>query len=219
MHRSGDATKDRLLWRAAGVSAGHLANIILFSITSVELAILALQTPTFGLIDWVYVSQHLLVLAIAFARYPPQTRDYSFATSAAVVVSYTYPYAQVAVLGWRPGESAWPAGGFVLVVVAAMLSLASLLSLGRSFGVRPALRRLVVRGPYALVRHPMYLSYVISDIGYNLEEWSIASVVLVAIGWTSLLYRIRAEERLLSQDAVWPSYAAAVRYRLLPGIW
>jgi protein-S-isoprenylcysteine O-methyltransferase Ste14 len=202
-----------------GVSGRRLADLLLFSVTSAELAFLVHQVPAFAPIDWVYVSQHLLVLAIAFARYAPQARDYSLPTSAAVVVSYAYPYAQVAYLGWVPGEHAWPDGGFVLVTIATGLSLASLLSLGRSFGVRPALRRLVMKGPYRVVRHPMYLSYLISDIGYNLQECNIGSVLLVLAGWTSLLYRIHAEERILSRDPRWSSYAASVPYRLLPGLW
>jgi protein-S-isoprenylcysteine O-methyltransferase Ste14 len=65
----------------------------------------------------------------------------------------------------------------------------------------------------------MYLAYVIADIGYNLEEWNFGTVLLVLAGWASLLYRMRAEERILSQDAGWSAYAASVRYRLLPGIW
>jgi protein-S-isoprenylcysteine O-methyltransferase Ste14 len=99
------------------------------------------------------------------------------------------------------------------------LSLFSLLSIGRRFGVRPALRDLVTRGPYRFVRHPMYLSYVIADIGYNLQEWSVITIFLVLIGWASLVYRIYAEERILSQHAGWPAYVALVRYRLFPRLW
>jgi protein-S-isoprenylcysteine O-methyltransferase Ste14 len=183
------------------------------------LVILVLLTPTFTLIDWIYVSQHVLVLGIALLRRPPAFHDYSLATSAAVVVSYAYPYAQVVLLGWVPGQPAWPAAGFVLVTIAALLSLASLLSLGKSFGIRPALRRLVTRGPYRAVRHPMYLSYVLGDVGYNLQEWNIGTVLLVLAGWASLIYRIRAEERVLSGDPGWRSYADRVRHRLLPGLW
>jgi protein-S-isoprenylcysteine O-methyltransferase Ste14 len=65
----------------------------------------------------------------------------------------------------------------------------------------------------------MYLSYVIGDIGYNLQEWNSVTLLLVLIGWGSLVYRIRAEERVLSQHAGWPAYAALVRYRLFPGVW
>jgi protein-S-isoprenylcysteine O-methyltransferase Ste14 len=35
-----------------------------------------------------------------------------------------------------------------------------------------ALRGLAVTGPCRFVRHPMYLSYVLADIGYNLEDWN-----------------------------------------------
>ena len=201
------------------MSRRRFADVLLFGVTSAELAFLILQTPTFTLIDWIYVSQHLLVLAIALVRRPAAARDYSVPTSIAVAVSYAYPYAQVVLIGWVPGQPAWPAAGFVLVMIAAFLSLASLLSLGKSFGIRPALRSLVTRGPYRLVRHPMYLSYILGDVGYNLQEWNIGTVLLVLVGWTSLLYRIRAEERVLSGDAGWRFYADRVRYRLLPGLW
>jgi protein-S-isoprenylcysteine O-methyltransferase Ste14 len=118
-----------------------------------------------------------------------------------------------------PGDPAWPDTGLVFVTIAAFLSLASLLALGRSFGVRPALRSLVTRGPYRLVRHPLYLSYFLSDIGYNLQEWNVGLVLIMLVGWASVLYRIRAEERVLSRDVRWQGYTASVPYRLLPGLW
>jgi protein-S-isoprenylcysteine O-methyltransferase Ste14 len=205
--------------RASGVSARRVGDFLLFGVTSTELAILFFLTPTFTLVDWIYVLQHLLVLGIALTRRPPEAYDHSFPSSAAVVAAYAYPYAQVAYLRWVPGNPAWPAGGLLLVTLAACLSLASLLSLGRRFGVFPALRGLVTRGPYRLVRHPMYLAYVIADLGYNFQEWNFGTALMVMAGWASLIYRIQAEDRILSQDAQWSAYAASVRYRLLPGIW
>jgi len=118
-----------------------------------------------------------------------------------------------------PGDPVWPAAGLLLVTLAACLSLVSLLALGRLFGIRPALRGLVTTGPYGLVRHPMYLAYLVGDIGYNLQEWNIGTALLVMVGWVSLFYRIHAEEQILSQDDAWPKYIASVRYRLLPGLW
>lgn len=192
---------------------------MLFSVTAVELALLVYQTPSFELVDWIYVSQHLIVLALAFWRRPPSTHDYSLGSSVAVVVSYAYPYAQTVYLGWVPGDEISGNAGLVLVTIAAVLSFASLVSLGRSFGVRPALRRLVTFGPYRFVRHPIYLSYVLSDIGYNIQEWNVGTVLMVLAGWVSLLYRIHAEERVLARDPQWTAYAASVRYRLIPGLW
>jgi len=200
-----------------GQSAG--ANLLLFSVTLAELTFLLLQTPKITFVDWIYVSQHLLILAIAFTRGRPVAQDHSLPTSVAVIVSYAYPYAQVALLQQIPGDVGWPTAGLVLVTIAAFLSLASLLTLRRSFGIRPALRSLVTNGPYRFVRHPIYLAYMIGDVGYNLQEWNFGTVALVLFGWASLLYRIQAEEQLLSQNGNWKKYAASVRYRLFPGLW
>lgn len=197
----------------------RFADLLLFCVTAIELVILFLLTPTFTVTDWIYVLQHFIVLGIALTRPHPKVRDYSITSSMAVGVAYVYPYAQVIYLRWSPGYVVSPGAGLVLVTLAAGLSLVSLLTMGRLFGVRPALRGLVTSGPYRLVRHPIYLSYVIADIGYNLQEWNPVTLLLVLVGWMSLLYRIYAEERLLSQHSEWPTYVALVRYRLLPGLW
>jgi protein-S-isoprenylcysteine O-methyltransferase Ste14 len=197
----------------------RFADLLLFCVTATEFVILFVLTPTFTIADWIYVLQHLLILGIALTRPAPRMRDYSIPSSTAVGVAYLYPYAQVIWLRWSPGNVTSPAAGLVLVILAAGLSLVSLLTLGRLFGVRPALRGLVTRGPYKLVRHPIYLSYVIADIGYNLQEWNSVTVGLVLLGWASLVYRINAEERLLSHHPEWHTYASSVRSRLLPGVW
>ena len=197
----------------------RFADLLLFCVTLAELVILFLLTPTFTLTDWIYVLQHLIVLGIALTRPRPQVRDYSLASSVAVGIAYVYPYAQVIYLRWSPGYVVSSTAGLVLVTLAAGLSLVSLLTIGKRFGIRPALRGLVTSGPYRFVRHPMYLSYVIGDIGYNLQEWNFVTLLLVLIGWMSLLYRIYAEERVLSQHAEWRAYVASVRYRLFPPLW
>lgn len=197
----------------------RLADLLLFCVTATELVILFRLTPTFGIADWVYVLQHAMVLAIALTRPAPTVRDYSIASSTAVIIAYAYPYAQVIYLRWSPGYEAWPGVGLVLVTFAAGLSFVTLLTLGKLFGVRPAVRGLATTGPYRFVRHPMYLSYILADIGYNLEEWNFVTLLLVLVGWAALVYRIYAEERVLSQHSGWQSYAASVRSRLLPGLW
>jgi protein-S-isoprenylcysteine O-methyltransferase Ste14 len=201
------------------MSRRRLGDFLLFGVTSAELVLLFFLTSTFTIADWIYVSQHLLVLGIALTRLPPELKDHSFLSSTAVVISYAYPYAQVAYLSWAPGNPAWPAGGLVLVTLAACLSFTSLLSLRRRFGVWPALRGLATRGPYRLVRHPMYLAYVLADIGYNLQEWNLGTAMMVIAGWASLFYRIRAEERILSQAPGWSTYVASVPHRLFPRLW
>src|SRR5207247_6106605 len=153
------------------MSGRRFADLLLFCVTSTELVILFFLTPTFTITDWIYVLQHFIVLGIALTRPHPEVWDYSIVSSMAVGIAYVYPYAQVIYLRWSPGHVAWPAVGLVLVTLAAGLSLVSLLTMGRLFGVRPALRGLVTSGPYRFVRHPMYLSYILGDVGDIRHEW------------------------------------------------
>src|SRR5678815_1631924 len=204
---------------AVAVSPRRWSDVLLFSVTAVELGVLLVLTPALALPDWIYVLQHVMVLVIALTRRSPAVTDHSFGVSTAVAVSYAYPYAQVIYLQRVAGWSLWPNGGMVLITCGALLSIVSLWTLGRRFGIRPALRGLTVDGPYRFVRHPMYLSYVLGDIGYNVQEGSLGTVALVIIGWIAMIYRIESEERVMAHHPDWAAYTNIVRYRLLPGIW
>jgi protein-S-isoprenylcysteine O-methyltransferase Ste14 len=102
--------------------------------------------------------------------------------------------------------------GLVIVV-------AGKIALGRSFGVVPANRGVVVRGPYMLVRHPIYAGYLISHAAFllaNPAPWNI-SVILVAD--TALILRALMEERVLSADAEYQGYCRRVAWHLVPGVF
>jgi protein-S-isoprenylcysteine O-methyltransferase Ste14 len=71
--------------------------------------------------------------------------------------------------------------------------------LGRSFAVLVSVRKIVSSGPYAYVRHPIYLGYAIDLCGLLLATSSIAMFTLAA-GWVLLLIiRARIEEEMLSE--------------------
>lgn len=194
-------------------------DIVLLGVTLVELVLLFQLTPSFTVTDWIYVLQHVLVLGVALTRRAPERQDRSLLSNASIVVVYAYPYGQLIYLRWVPGDAPWPEGGVYIVAAGACLSLATLLSLGRLFGVRPALRGLATKGPYRLIRHPMYLAYMIADFGYNLQEWNQGTALMVLVGWVALVYRIYAEERILASDPGWAAYATRVKSRLIPWLW
>jgi protein-S-isoprenylcysteine O-methyltransferase Ste14 len=203
----------------APIFGRRFADLLLVCVTAAALVSLFLLKPTLGVVGWLYVLQHLIVLGFALTRSEPLMTDYSVRSNIAVGVAYLCPYAQVICLYCWPGKVAWPDGGLVLVTLAAVFSVVCLLTIGNQFGVRPALRGLVTRGPYRVVRHPLYLSYVIAAIGFNLQVWNLATLLLVLLGWTSMTYRIVAEERVLSRHPGWRAYIALVRYRLVHGVW
>lgn len=93
------------------------------------------------------------------------------------------------------------------------------LTLGRSFGLVPANRGIVVAGPYALVRHPIYTGYLITHVGFLMAHprpWNIA-VFLAAD--TALVVRALFEERILSRDAEYQAYCRRVGWHLVPGVF
>lgn len=75
-------------------------------------------------------------------------------------------------------------------------------------------------GPYAVVRHPMYVAMLII---YLAEPLALGSywAILPALGMIPVFVaRIRNEETLLKQDLPgYEAYCDEVKYRLLPGIW
>jgi len=92
-------------------------------------------------------------------------------------------------------------------------------ALGRSFGIAPANRGVVVRGPYLLVRHPIYAGYLVTHVAFLVAHptpWNIA-VLLVADG--ALVVRALIEERVLSADADYQSYCRRVGWHLVPGVF
>jgi protein-S-isoprenylcysteine O-methyltransferase Ste14 len=91
--------------------------------------------------------------------------------------------------------------------------------LRRSFSVLPQARCLVTSGPYALVRHPVYLFEEIIFFGVMLQFAQPWALLIFATQLCFQLARIPFEERVLA-DA-FPAYAeySAQTARLIPGIY
>ncbi len=108
--------------------------------------------------------------------------------------------------------------GLCLVGLGSVLSAYVLVWLGRSFSIMAEARGLVTRGPYAIVRHPLYVAEEIAVIGMVLLNWSLIAVVLAGLQWALQLRRMRHEEEvLLSAFPEYGSYAACTP-RWLPGL-
>ncbi len=109
--------------------------------------------------------------------------------------------------------------GLVLQVAGLALCAAAFIALGRSFGFAPADRGVRRRGPYAIVRHPIYASYVLLMLGYLSQSLSTRNALVMIFVCGCNVGRIRAEERFLAAGTEYASYQAAVRWRLVPGLW
>jgi protein-S-isoprenylcysteine O-methyltransferase Ste14 len=79
---------------------------------------------------------------------------------------------------------------------------------------------LVTGGVFGVIRHPSYLGFLVSSLGWGLAFDSWVGVLLAALLIPPVLARIRAEERLL-RSQFGDEYAAysARTSRLIPGIY
>jgi protein-S-isoprenylcysteine O-methyltransferase Ste14 len=109
--------------------------------------------------------------------------------------------------------------GLAVQLVGLLISVVSFLSLGRSFGFAAADRGLVTRGPYALVRHPIYGSYVLLQFGYVLQSISLWNVLVFSFVTSCNVGRALVEDRTLATSERYAVYRNDVRWRLLPGVW
>ena len=97
--------------------------------------------------------------------------------------------------------------------------IAGKMTLGRSFGLMPANRGVVSSGVYRLVRHPIYLGYLFTHVGFviaNPAGWNFFVIVAADI---ALMFRAVREEKTLVKDEAYRSYTERVRWRVIPGVF
>jgi protein-S-isoprenylcysteine O-methyltransferase Ste14 len=111
-----------------------------------------------------------------------------------------------------------PMLGNGLAIVSMIILLYALLSLGRNIGFIPAQRKVVTRGAYGLVRHPIYTGTFVSLFAFVLRSYSALNLSLAIVLIALLMLRGVVEERFLREDAGYAAYLREVRWRWFPGI-
>ena len=172
--------------------------------------------------SWLIAAYEALkfVVAVAFTvfviiRQPARRRarkPVAYLVCAAVLVP--------AVLG-APSESESQTlliGGELIAVLGCAWMLIAALALGRCFGVLPEARGLVTEGPYALVRHPLYLGELAAMAGLVIASPSPRNLAAGAAFGLAQFTRMNLEERALTRE--FPEYVdyAARTPRLVPSL-
>ena len=107
----------------------------------------------------------------------------------------------------------------VFIISGTLFAIWAGLVLGRSISMLPEARQLVTWGPYAFVRHPLYLGEIVATVGVALQYMSVWALLFVGLQCTFQVLRMKNEERLLFQ--VFPEYGDYMvrTARLIPGLY
>ena len=188
--------------------------IVLFSLLSINLFGEFLRTGhVTGLL---LLASESLVVVLTLVRRRTKLVDRSAAGLLTTVMSVAGPPLLRAAEGSNTVPDAVTA---IASAIGVGLVIVGKVALGRSFGIAPANRGVVVRGPYLLVRHPIYAGYLVTHVAFVVAHptpWNVA-IVLVADG--ALIARALIEERVLSADADYQSYCRRVGWHLVPGVF
>ena len=164
----------------------------------------------------VFAFAEVLTVGLAMFSRVPRERDWKPPSLVVTICATFYFLAFSIEPGVRLVPEALAAG---IQVAGVLLQIYAKWSLRRSFGLLPANRGVVVVGPYRVIRHPMYLGYLVTDIGFLAANFGVRNLAIVLVQWALQAVRIVKEEQLLSKDATYRDYMSRVCYRLIRGVF
>jgi protein-S-isoprenylcysteine O-methyltransferase Ste14 len=193
---------------------GRAAVGALFAMLSMNLWADYLKTGR--LTGLLFLVSEALVVVLTLIRRPARNVDRSFLSRALTMISLLAPTMMRA-------TTKTP---LVPDVVTAMVSTVGVaivimgkVTIGRSFGIVPANRGIVAKGPYNVVRHPIYAGYLLSHAAALVAYPGLRNACIILAGDICLVLRALAEERVLSSDREYQVYCGRVAWHLVPGVF
>lgn len=194
--------------------AARAAIIVLFSMMAVRFGADFLKTGR--LTGLLLLLSEMLVVVLTVMRRSAAAVDRSVRARLLTTLSMLAPPllqpAQVAPLLPQVFTVAFSVVGLAIVIAGKM-------TLGRSFGLMPANRGVVSSGIYRVVRHPIYLGYLITHVAFLLATPSAWNIAALLAADAALLLRAVCEEQTLSRDSEYQAYQQVVRWRVCPGLF
>ena len=200
------------------------------------LALLALETTPENFLGW-----FLFAIGIAYGaggviflwrnhglddviQSEPGIRSFWWILPGFLVIFFAPPLEFLLLPALLPRGPGLELAGLVIIMLGLALRVWTRLTIGGMYSGYPRAKIgpvMVTNGPYRFVRHPGYTGFVMMALGLAIGYSSLIGLISIPLLLIpGLAYRMRAEERLLSEvlrDDYW-AYARQVK-KLIPWIW
>ena len=208
------------LWCWLRENRPWLVNLYLFLHICAFVAWQVYQLVVSGRFDFVetsFVVQNIVLAAVVLIRRDHLAVDGNWVHQAVALAAF---FSGVAFIGQpTSGGDDVRLVSQIVVATSNLIGIASLLHLGKSFGILIANRGIQRGGVYRLIRHPMYLSDILLRIGFAISHYSLLSLGLAFVSIAFYVYRAVLEERFLVHDSEYRDYRERVRYCFVPGVF
>ena len=169
----------------------------------------------------------LIVFAVAlqnfFVQPPTLTRQQRLFQDASVLIGVMHGLALVLL---DTAGQAWTIAGIVMYGAALSLFLAALeaarrVPMTRTFVYTPRCDTILTKGPYRIIRHPIYLAYSLCWLAAPVAMHSLVLAATAVFMITCYVISAREEERLLATGARAEEYALLRKrtWRMIPFVY
>jgi len=169
----------------------------------------------FDFVELAFFLHNVVMLSFILIRRQHQAIDANLFHQAIALVAF---FSGIAFVQVTPPGQALLRLSQVITIIAILLGTASLINLGRSFGILVSIRKVKTNGLYSVIRHPMYATDILWRVGIVLKNPCLVNFVTFLLSGACYVYRAILEERYLSRWPEYREYMQKVRYRFLPGI-
>jgi len=128
-------------------------------------------------------------------------------------------------LGYRflPGEYSVQLAGLIVTIAGCLFAIWARFKLGSNWSGEVTVRaghELVVTGPYAIARHPIYTGLLVAALGTGIAIGELRCILGLVLIVLALAVKMSQEERLMLQTfpEAYPAYRRRVK-ALIPGVF